>query len=229
MKTEYMDLGVMTYMDAWEKQTSLMEKLKREKSEGKAGLNYLLFVEHPHVYTLGRNGNQANMLMDTNRLKAENVEFIKTDRGGDITYHGPGQLVVYPIFCLNDFKIGIKEYVRRLEEIVIRTIGRYGLKGERMEKATGVWLDPDTPSARKICAIGVRCSQSVTMHGFALNVNTELEYFNYINPCGFVDKGVTSMEKEMKRKVNFGEVKTFVLQYFKDIFEIELINYLHEY
>jgi lipoyl(octanoyl) transferase len=229
MKTKYIDLGVMTYMDAWEKQTSLMEKLKKEKSEGKDGLNYLLFVEHPHVYTLGRNGNQANMLMDINHLKAKNVQFIKTDRGGDITYHGPGQLVVYPIFCLNDFKIGIKEYVRRLEEIVIRTIDRYGLKGERLEKATGVWLDPGTPSARKICAIGVRCSQSVTMHGFALNVNTELDYFNYINPCGFVDKGVTSMEKETKKKINIDEVKTFVLQYFKDIFEIELSNYLHEY
>jgi lipoyl(octanoyl) transferase len=229
MKTEYIDLRVMTYMDAWEKQSSLMEKLKREKSEGKDGLNYLLFVEHPHVYTLGRNGNQANMLMDTNRLKAKNVQFIKTDRGGDITYHGPGQLVVYPIFCLNDFKIGIKEYVRRLEEIVIRTIGRYGLKGERLEKATGVWLDPGTPSARKICAVGVRCSQSVTMHGFALNVNTDLDYFNCINPCGFVDKGVTSMEKETNVRINFYDVKTYVLQYFKDIFEIELINYLHEY
>ncbi|MDR1130662.1 MAG: lipoyl(octanoyl) transferase LipB, partial [Prevotellaceae bacterium] len=189
MKVEYIDLGIMPYMDAWQKQTFLMEKLKREKSEGKDGLNYLLFVEHPHVYTLGRNGNQANMLMDMNRLKAKNVEFIKVDRGGDVTYHGPGQLVVYPIFCLNDFKTGVKEYVRRLEEIVIRTIDRYGLKGERMEKATGVWLDPLSPAARKICAIGVRCSQSVTMHGFALNVNTELEYFNSINPCGFIDKG----------------------------------------
>jgi lipoyl(octanoyl) transferase len=228
MKTEYIDLGIITYRDAWEKQSSLMEKLKREKSEGKDGLNYLLFAEHPHVYTLGRNGNQANMLTDTNRLKANNVELIKTDRGGDITYHGPGQLVVYPIFCLNDFKTGVKEYVRRLEEIVIRTIDRYGLKGERMDKATGVWLDPGMPSARKICAIGVRCSQSVTMHGFALNVNTELDYFNCINPCGFIDKGVTSMEKEMNGKVNFDEVKTCILQYFKDIFEIELINYLHE-
>jgi lipoyl(octanoyl) transferase len=229
MKTEYTDLGRMTYMDAWNKQLSLMDKLKKEKSEGKTGLNYLLFVEHPHVYTLGRNGNQANMLMDMDGLKSRNVEFIKTDRGGDITYHGPGQLVVYPIFCLTDFRTGVREYVRRLEEIVIRTIGRYGLKGERLEKAAGVWLDTGTPSVRKICAIGVRCSQSVTMHGFALNVNTELDYFNCINPCGFVDKGVTSMEKETNGKIDIDEVKTFVLQNFKDVFEIEFINCLLEY
>ncbi|MDR1340529.1 MAG: lipoyl(octanoyl) transferase LipB [Prevotellaceae bacterium] len=229
MKVKYIDLGVMPYMDAWQKQTFLMEKLKREKSEGKDGLNYLLFVEHPHVYTLGRNGNRANMLMDMDRLHAKNAEFIKVDRGGDITYHGPGQLVVYPVFCLNDFKVGVREYVRRLEEIVIHTIGRYGLKGERMEKAAGVWLDPGMTSARKICAVGVKCSRFVTMHGFALNVSTELEYFNYINPCGFVDKGVTSIEKETGTVINIDEVKAFVLQYFNDLFEMESVNYLHGY
>ncbi|MDR1886434.1 MAG: lipoyl(octanoyl) transferase LipB [Prevotellaceae bacterium] len=226
IEVEYMDLGTMNYRDAWQKQGFLMEKLKKEKQDGKTGLNYLLLVEHPHVYTLGRNGNQANMLMDTIQLKAKNAELIKADRGGDITYHGPGQLVAYPIFCLNDFRTGVKEYVRRLEEVVIRTIAGYGLKGERMERATGVWLDTGTPRARKICAIGVRCSQSVTMHGFALNVNTDLNYFNYINPCGFVDKGVASMEKETGKTINIDEIKTVVLQHFKDIFEINFINCL---
>jgi lipoyl(octanoyl) transferase len=229
MRVEYIDLGVMNYQEAWQKQSVLMEKLKREKAEGKDGVNYLLFVEHPHVYTLGRNGNQANMLMDTIRLAAENVEFIRVDRGGDITYHGPGQLVVYPIFCLTDFRIGVKEYVRRLEEVVIGAIADYGIEGTRLERATGVWLDVGTPSARKICAIGVRCSQFVTMHGFALNVNTDLNYFNYINPCGFVDKGVTSMEKELKKRINIDEVKNRVIQGFKNIFTIDFTNYLSEY
>jgi lipoyl(octanoyl) transferase len=229
MKTEHIDLGVMNYQDAWQKQSVLMETLKKEKSEGKEGMNYLLFVEHPHVYTLGRNGNQANMLVDTTQLVIKNVEFIKVDRGGDITYHGPGQLVVYPIFCLTDFKIGVKEYVRRLEEVVIRTLAEYGIKSERLERATGVWLDVGTSKVRKICAIGVRCSQFVTMHGFALNVNTDLNYFKDINPCGFVDKGVCSMHQETGRPINICEVKKFVIQYFKSIFEIEVINYLQEY
>jgi len=221
MKVKHIDIGTMNYMDAWRKQGELMENLKKEKQEGKDGLNYLLFVEHPHVYTLGRNGNQANMLIDMIQLRAENAEFIKVDRGGDITYHGPGQLVVYPIFCLNDFKIGIKEYVRRLEEVVIRTIAGYGLKGERIEKATGVWLDVGTSFARKICAIGVRCSQSVTMHGFALNVNTDLSYFGHINPCGFIDKGVTSVKTEIGKEIDISEIKYSILQQFKEVFEIE--------
>ncbi|MDR1170395.1 MAG: lipoyl(octanoyl) transferase LipB [Prevotellaceae bacterium] len=229
MRVEYTDLGIMNYKEAWQKQGLLMEKLKQEKSESKEGLNHLLFVEHPHVYTLGRNGNQANMLMNTIQLAEKNADFIKVDRGGDITYHGPGQLVVYPVFCLTDFRIGVKEYVRRLEEVVINVIAEYGLQGERMEKATGVWIDAGTSGARKICAIGVKCSQFVTMHGFALNVNTDLNYFNYINPCGFVDRGVTSIERETGKKANIDEVKHFVLQYFKDIFAIEYANYLFEY
>jgi lipoyl(octanoyl) transferase len=229
MKVKHIDLGMMNYKEAWQKQSLLMETLKKEKSEGKDGLNYLLFVEHPHVYTLGRNGNQENMLMNTVQLMEKNVEFIKVDRGGDITYHGPGQLVAYPVFCLNDFKTGVKEYVRRLEEVVIRTIAGYGIHGERLEKATGVWIDAGTSEVRKICAIGVRCSQSVTMHGFALNVNTDLNYFNYINPCGFVDKGVTSMAKETGKTINICEIKNLVIQQFENIFDIEVANYLHGY
>ncbi|MDR0384552.1 MAG: lipoyl(octanoyl) transferase LipB [Prevotellaceae bacterium] len=224
IRVKYTDLGILNYMDVWQKQKCLMEKLQQEKSEGRESLNYLLFVEHPHVYTLGRNGNQANMLIDTARLADKNIELVTVDRGGDITYHGPGQLVAYPIFCLNDLKTGIKEYVRRLEEVAINVIAEYGLKGERMEKATGVWLDVGTSNVRKICAIGLKCSHSVTMHGFALNVNTDLTYFKHINPCGFIDKGVTSVERETGEKANINDVKSLALQYFKAIFEIEFAN-----
>jgi lipoyl(octanoyl) transferase len=222
--TKIIDLQTLNYSDAWQKQGVLLEKLKAEKQAGKFGVNYLLLVEHPHVYTLGRNGDAANMLINLIQLKAKNAEFIKTDRGGDVTYHGYGQIVAYPIVRLDAFEIGIKEYVFRLEEVVIRTIDNYGLKGERLQGAIGVWLDADLPSARKICAIGVKCSGFVTMHGFALNVNTDLEYFNYINPCGFVDKGVTSLEKELKYKIDIEEVKKLVLQNFADVFGMKFID-----
>jgi lipoyl(octanoyl) transferase len=221
MEVEYLDLGTANYHAVWERQTELMEIVKRDRA-----VNYLIFVEHPHVYTLGRNGDQSNILISASQLAANGVECIRVNRGGDVTYHGPGQLVVYPIFCLTDFRIGIKEYVRRLEEVVIRTIAEYGLRGERMDKATGVWLDVGAPNTRKICAIGLRCSQSVTMHGFALNVNTDLNYFNAINPCGFVDRGVTSIEKETGAKVNINDIKSFVLHCFKDVFAINVRNNL---
>ena len=223
-KTKIIDLQTMNYSDAWKKQGVLLDKLKAEKQAGKFDVNYLLFVEHPHVYTLGRNGDETNMLINLIQLKAKDAEFIKVDRGGDITYHGYGQLVAYPIIRLDAFGIGIKEYVFRLEEVVIRTIAKFGLKGERLQNAIGVWLDVDLPSARKICAIGVKCSGFVTMHGFALNVNTDLEYFNYINPCGFIDKGVTSLEKELKRKIDLSEVKAIVLQNFEDVFEMKFVD-----
>ena len=223
-KTKIIDLQTMNYSDAWKKQGVLLDKLKAEKQAGKFDVNYLLLVEHPHVYTLGRNGDETNMLINLIQLKAKDAEFIKVDRGGDITYHGYGQLVAYPIIRLDAFGIGIKEYVFRLEEVVIRTIAKFGLKGERLQNAIGVWLDVDLPSARKICAIGVKCSGFVTMHGFALNVNTDLEYFNYINPCGFIDKGVTSLKKELKRKIDLAEVKAIVLQNFEDVFEMKFVD-----
>ena len=223
-KTKIIDLQTMNYSDAWKKQGVLLDKLKAEKQAGKFDVNYLLLVEHPHVYTLGRNGDETNMLINLIQLKAKDAEFIKVDRGGDITYHGYGQLVAYPIIRLDAFGIGIKEYVFRLEEVVIRTIAKFGLKGERLQNAIGVWLDVDLPSVRKICAIGVKCSGFVTMHGFALNVNTDLEYFNYINPCGFIDKGVTSLEKELKRKIDLAEVKATVLQNFEDVFEMKFVD-----
>jgi lipoyl(octanoyl) transferase len=224
IKTELIDLGTLNYLDTWTKQQLLFEKLKEEKRTGKSSINYLLLVEHPHVYTLGRNGDKQNMLIDAIQLKAKNAEFIKVDRGGDITYHGFGQLVAYPIIRLDMFETGIKEYIWRLEEVIIQTVRKYGLNGERMNGAIGIWIDAETKAARKICAIGVRCSGFVTMHGFALNVNTDLNYFNYINPCGFIDKGVTSVEKEINHKVNFNEVKTIVIQNFSNIFGMEFMQ-----
>jgi lipoyl(octanoyl) transferase len=210
-RAEWKDLGLLDYSTAWKLQEALMEDVQA------GGANRLLTVEHPHVYTLGRNGNPSNMLH-----KPEDAELIAVNRGGDITYHGPGQLVVYPIFHLPGFGVEIREFVHGLEETVIRTIGAYGLNGCRIKKATGVWLDADTPAARKICAIGLRCSRSVTMHGFALNVSTNLAYFNHINPCGFTDKGVTSIEKETGEKINFEEVKQLVLQNFREVFGMEI-------
>ncbi|MDR3094850.1 MAG: lipoyl(octanoyl) transferase LipB [Bacteroidales bacterium] len=218
-----MDLGLMPYQDAWQRQEKLMDELISERLAGKPGRHYLLMVEHPHVYTLGKHGNQNNMLADRLLLQAKGAELIRTDRGGDITYHGPGQLVVYPVFRLDTLETGIKDYIYRLEEVVIRSIAEYGLTGCRLEKATGVWLDIHLPVVRKICAIGVRCSQSVTMHGFALNVNTDLNCFGYINPCGFADKGVTSLQKETGEKWDMAMVKKLVLRQFEIVFGIEFV------
>jgi len=215
------DLGTKPYRQTWEEQIRLMELIKAKKLQGMEPENFLLFVEHPHVYTLGKSGLEANMLISAIQLQAKQAEFVKVDRGGDITYHGPGQLVVYPILDLESFKLGVKDYVDRLEEVVIRTIAEFGIRGERLAGATGVWLDAHLPTARKICAIGIKCSRFVTMHGFALNVNTDLNYFNYINPCGFVDKGVTSIAKELDREVSMEEVKNIVSRHFGQLFDMK--------
>lgn len=220
-ETEYRDLGRRDYREVWKLQQELLEKIKKQKSDREKTSNYLLFVEHPHVYTLGKSGNEANMLINAIQLRAKQAEFIKVDRGGDITYHGPGQLVAYPVVDMENFGLGVKEYVHQLEEVVIRTIGRYGIDGYRSEGATGVWLEPNRPGARKICAIGVKCSHYVTMHGFALNVNTDLNYFSYIHPCGFVDKGVTSLEKEVGAKVDLEDLKKVTLREFSEVFGME--------
>jgi lipoyl(octanoyl) transferase len=209
---EYMDLGMQDYLTVWHKQEELMSKVQTGDSP-----HVLLTVEHPHVYTLGRNGNPANML----HLPAE-AELVKVNRGGDITYHGPGQLVAYTIFRLNDLGFDIREFVYGLEEVVINTIGTYGVSGFHVPKATGVWLEPDTKSARKICAIGLRCSKATTMHGFALNINTDLTYFNNINPCGFTDKGVTSLAVETGKKTDFEAVKKLVVQNFASVFGTQI-------
>lgn len=221
-KTKFFDLGTASYMPVWKRQEELLERVIAEKLKGEDTENYLLFVEHNHVYTLGKSGNEANMLINAIQLQAAHAEFVKVNRGGDITYHGPGQLVVYPIVDMANFGVGVKDYVECLEEIVIRTIGEYGIRGERLAGATGVWIDTGTPRARKICAIGIKCSRYVTMHGFALNVNTDLNYFNYINPCGFVDKGVTSIAKELGHEVPMEEVKEVVKRYFTEVLGMEL-------
>lgn len=214
---QFMDLGMRGYREVWELQEKLLDEVKTRKLSGERFPGYLLFVEHFPVYTLGKSGDEANMLINTIQLRAKQAEFIKVDRGGDITFHGPGQLVVYPIIDLEYYSLGVKEYVDKLEEIVIGTVGEYGIKGERLAGATGVWIDSLLPGARKICAIGVKCSRYVTMHGFALNVNTDLNYFNYIHPCGFVDKGVTSIQKETGHEVDLSDVKMKVLCQFESI------------
>ncbi len=223
---KYQDLQQIDYKQAWEYQEKLFTEITENKLNNKATeTNYLLFCEHPHVYTLGKSGTQNNLLINDDFLKKINATYYKIDRGGDITYHGPGQIVGYPILDLEVFKLGVKEYVHKLEEAIILTLNDYNIKTNRLEGATGVWIDTDKPKGcRKICAIGVRVSRFVTMHGFALNVNTDLSYFNHINPCGFTDKGVTSMEKELGRKLDFEEVKTKLRQNITKVFGFELMN-----
>lgn len=207
MKLEVIDWKEIPYAEAWQRQTEWFDELVAAKLEGRDYVNRVIFCEHPHVYTLGRSGKDANMLLSEEQLHRLGATLYHIDRGGDITYHGPGQQVCYPIINLEDFGLGLKEYVHVLEEAVIRLCAAYGIQAGRVDKATGVWLDGDTARARKICAIGVRSSHYVTMHGLALNVNTDLRYFSYINPCGFVDKGVTSLQKELGREVPLAEVR----------------------
>ena len=230
-KVKFEELGLKNYMDAFEYQQSLMDeiiqiKIKNrdlpEEKDHETTPNYLLFVEHPHVYTLGKSGDEHNMLANEDKLKEINATFVKTNRGGDITYHGFGQIVGYPILDLDNFKSDIHLYMRNLEEVIIRVIAEYGLKGERSVGETGVWLDVGKPYARKICALGVKTSKWVTMHGFALNVNTDLRYFEYIIPCGIKDKAVTSLKRELEKEVNAEEVKEKIRKHFQDVFEAEL-------
>ena len=215
----YDDWGLIEYKQAWEKQEKLFTETLNRKAEGLQTENHLIFCEHPHVYTLGRSGDENNMLLDYIQLQAKNASFVHTNRGGDITYHGPGQVVGYPIFDLENFNMGLKQYIYNIEEAIIHCLQQYNILGEHFEKATGVWLDTGKPACRKICAIGVRSSRFVTMHGFALNVNTSLEYFSYINPCGFTDKGVTSMQQELGSTVDFellkSNLKTCIIEQFQ--------------
>ena len=207
----YKDLGIVEYGSAWNYQEERFNRLvahKREPELRELPQQYLLFCEHPHVYTLGKSGDEANLLIRAEFLKKINATYFKTNRGGDITYHGPGQIVGYPIVDLESLGIGLKQYVSLLEDAIIELLKSYGITATRMDGATGVWLDVDHPvKARKICAIGVRSSRYITMHGFALNVNTNLDYFTYINPCGFETKGVTSMGKELGKPLDFQQIK----------------------
>ena len=223
------DLGVQKFEETWDYQTSLLQEIVATKIQNRkhdtniTTENHLLFVEHPHVYTLGKSGELANLLLNEAQLNEKEISFYKINRGGDITYHGFGQIVGYPILDLENFFTDIHKYLRLLEETIILTLGEYGLKGERSEGETGVWLDANTPFARKICAMGIRSSRWVTMHGFALNVNTNLGYFDHIIPCGIRGKAVASMEAELGKKIDIAEVKSKILKHFKTLFEAQLI------
>lgn len=225
----FKDLGLTSYEEALQQQEELFNEVISFKTgkqlPGKIEQNnYLIFCEHPHVYTLGKSGSEKNLLINHIQLQAKNAVFFKTNRGGDITYHGPGQIVGYPIFDLEKFGLGIKTYIHSLEESIILTLSHFGLKGERLEGATGVWMDTGKPNVRKICAIGVRTSRYVSMHGFALNVNTDLNYFNFINPCGFTDKAVTSLSKELKIVVDIEDVKKILLEKMSAVFDMILVD-----
>ena len=223
------DLFVKDYKDTWDYQTELLQEIvsvkinNRKNNLQEATKNHFLFVEHPHVYTLGKSGDLNNLLLNEKQLIDKGATFYKINRGGDITYHGPGQIVGYPILDLENFFTDIHKYLRLLEETIILTIAEYGLKGERSDGETGVWLDVNTPFARKICALGIRSSRWVTMHGFALNANVNLGYFDNIIPCGIKGKAVTSMEAELNQKVDIEEVKQKILKHFKTLFKVKKI------
>lgn len=230
------DLGLKDYKEIWDYQEVLFNeiidlKIKNRREGGTMSTpNHFLFVEHPHVFTLGKSGNANNLLVDEKVLAERGAQFYKINRGGDITYHGPGQIVGYPILDLDNFFTDIHKYLRFLEEMVILTLAEYGLKGERSQGETGVWLDVGTPFARKICAMGVRASRWVTMHGFALNVNTDLEYFDMMVPCGIRDKAVTSLNVELgKQEVSLQHVKQKLRGHFEFLFEAELIQERENY
>lgn len=231
------DLGIIHYKNAWDYQEELVKKNLEIKTEARKALNaapstfhftsstinHLLFCEHPPVYTLGKSGHIENVLMNESEMEEKEIEFFRTNRGGDITFHGLQQIVGYPILDLEKFFTDIGKYMRSLEEVIILTIAEYGIKGERSQGETGVWIEPGIiGKERKICAMGIRCSRWITMHGFALNVNTDLSYFNNIIPCGIVNKHVTSIEKELGCKIDFGEVKEKVRKNFEIVFNAEI-------
>lgn len=223
----------MDYKECWDLQEKLFEKTIQQKIANRdlpaeqqiTTDNYLIFVEHPHVYTLGKSGDEKHLLLNQNELEQAEASYYRINRGGDITYHGPGQLVAYPILDLDHFFTDIHKYLRLLEETIILTLAEYGIVAGRSKGETGVWLDADVPGkARKICAMGVRCSRWVTMHGWGFNVNSNLNYFNNIVPCGIVDKSVTSMQQELGREVDMEEVKEKLRKNFSSLFEAELIS-----
>ena len=226
-KVSYRNLGLIPYQEAWDLQEKYFAEIlaikqsNKKQNENKPTPNYLLFCEHPHVYTLGKSGNTAHLLLDEAQLKAKDAAFYRINRGGDITYHGPGQITGYPILDLNNFNISIKQYIFGVEEVLIRVLKHYQIEAGRSAGETGVWLDAEHPQkARKIGAIGARISQMVCMHGFALNVNTDLNYYHSIIPCGIQDKGVTSLEKELGSKVQMEEVQHLLLQAFSAVFKM---------
>lgn len=235
IKVQFSDLGLIDYKEAWDFQEKMFSKVVAQKlanrdkptEEQTAPENYLFFCAHPHVYTLGKSGAESNLLVNDEQLNDLHATFYKINRGGDITYHGPGQIVGYPILDLDQFFTDIHKYLRFLEEVIILTLAEYGIKGDRYPGYTGVWLDPEDPiKARKICAMGVRASRWVTMHGWAFNVNSDLSYFGKIVPCGIDDKAVTSLEKELGRKVDEEEVKEKLKKHFAELFACEISSSL---
>lgn len=228
-KVEFIDWGLVDYQEAWDRQENIFSQtlsLKQENRTNNTTLptpNYLIFTEHPHVYTLGKSGHEEYLLLDDAGLIEKEAKFYKINRGGDITYHGPGQIVGYPILDLDNFFTDIHLYLRTLEEAIILTLADYGIAAGRYEGYTGVWLDAENDKARKICAMGVRASRWVTMHGFAFNVNADLAYFGNIIPCGIDDKDVTSMERELGRKLDMEEVKQRLKNHIASLFHMELV------
>ena len=235
-QVKYINLGLIDYKEAWDFQEELFQAIidvkranRKREQEGLAleeTQSKLIFCEHPHVFTLGKSGHQSHLLVNEEQLAAKGASFYKINRGGDITYHGPGQLVGYPIFDLDNFFTDIHKYLRFLEEAVILTLAEYGIVGGRINGSTGVWLDWENPKARKICALGVRSSRWVTMHGFAFNVNSDLDYFSNIIPCGITDKAVTSLQKELGRAVDMAEVQEKMKKHLAVLFEMELVDKL---
>lgn len=229
-KVKFEDWGLVDYQEAWDKQERALSEIVAVKNSNRQEAlnlptpNYLVFVEHPHVYTLGKSGKQENLLLNDGELREKSASFYKINRGGDITYHGPGQIVGYPILDLENFFTDIHLYLRTLEEAIILTLKDYGIIGGRYPGYTGVWLDADNEKARKICAMGVRCSRWVTMHGFAFNVNSNLDYFSSIVPCGIDDKDVTSMQRELGKAVPIDEVKEKLKMNIAQVFEMDLIS-----
>ncbi len=232
-RVKFEDLGVIRYKEAWDYQEQVFgetvdQKIRNRSAENpeREVVHHLLFCEHPPVITLGKNANASNVLLSAGVLQQRNIELYPINRGGDVTFHGPGQLVGYPILDLDDFFTDIGKYLRSIEEVIIRTIAEYGILGDRIPGVTGVWLDAENPfAARKICAIGIRCSRWVTMHGFAFNVNTDLRYFDTIVPCGLSDKKVTSLQRELGTAVDFTKVKEQVKRHFEEVFGCELYTF----
>jgi lipoyl(octanoyl) transferase len=228
-KVSFKDLGLIDYKQCWDFQEELFAEILAVKSSNRkenktvSTKNHLIFCEHPHVYTLGKSGDEKNLLVNEDYLKSRGATFHKINRGGDITYHGPGQIVGYPILDLDNFFTDIHKYLRFLEEAVILTLKEYGLESERSPGETGVWFDVGTPKARKICALGVKSSRWVTMHGFAFNVNSDLSYFGNIIPCGITDKSVTSLQKELGKEINMNEVRNKLKAHLVELFEMKII------
>lgn len=228
-EVKFIDWGLVDYQEAWDKQEEIFAKTvalkgkNRTENTNDITPNFLIFCEHPHVYTLGKSGHPENLLLDEDALKEKDATYYKINRGGDITYHGPGQVVGYPILDLDNFFTDIHLYLRTLEEAIILTLADYGIEAGRCPGYTGVWLDPDNDKARKICAMGVRCSRWVTMHGFAFNVNANLDYFKNIVPCGIDDKDVTTMQRELGRALDMEEVKTKLKNHIATLFSMVLV------